>query len=138
MTGERYHAGSRQPGRLRHAVPVSDLDLLVSHWLTLPDVAEQLGVDVVRVRRLIQERFLVAVRRGEHSVLSVPADLLKDGEPLTQLPGTLTVLYDAGFGEESALSWLLTPDDTLPGSPLEALRAGRKTEVRRRAQALAF
>ena len=36
------------------------------------------------------------------------------------------------------MRWLFTPDDSLPGTPADALRAGRKTEVRRRAQALAF
>ncbi len=117
---------------------MSDLDLLVSEWLPLPDAAEQLGVDVSRVRRLVQDRFLVAVRRGDPPVLRVPAALIHDGQVLTDLPGTLTVLLDAGYDAEEALGWLLTDDDTLPGSPLEALRAGRKTEIRRRAQALAF
>ena len=42
------------------------------------------------------------------------------------------------FGVQLILGWLLTPDDSLPGSPLDALKQGRKTEVRRRAQALAF
>lgn len=122
-------------------LPVSDLDVLessVSEWLTLPDLAERLNLDVGKVRRLIQDRFLVAVRRGERNVLCVPADLLRDGEPMPELPGTLTVLFDAGFDDVGALRWLLTPDDTLPGSPIDALRAGRKTEIRRRAQALAF
>jgi hypothetical protein len=48
------------------------------------------------------------------------------------------VLADAGFTDEEAMRWLLTADDSLPGSPVDALRAGRKTEVRRRAQALAL
>lgn len=117
---------------------LSDLDPLVSEWLTLPDVADRLGADMTTVRRLVRDRFLVAVRRGERSVLSVPADLLTDGRPLSDLPGTLTVLHDAGFDDAEALRWLLTDDDTLPGSPLDALHGGRKTEVRRRAQALAL
>jgi hypothetical protein len=117
---------------------VNDLDELVPEWLTLPDAADRLGVDVARVRRLIQDRFLVAVRRGEPAVLSVPAALLPDDRLLPDLPGTLTVLHDAGYASEQALRWLLTGDDTLPGTPLQALQTGRKTEVRRRAQALAF
>jgi hypothetical protein len=36
------------------------------------------------------------------------------------------------------LSWLFSADDTLPGTPVQALRANRGTEVRRRAQALGF
>ena len=54
------------------------------------------------------------------------------------MAGTLTLLTDAGYTDEEALGWLFTPDPTLPGSPVEAMRAGRKTEIRRRAQALAF
>lgn len=117
---------------------MDDLDELVDEWLTLPDVAEQLGLDVGKVRRLIQDRALVAVRRGERNVLSVPAALLRDGEPLPELRGTLTVLADAGYSDVDALFWLFTPDDSLPGTPVEALRAGHKTEIRRRAQALAL
>lgn len=119
-------------------VPVDDLDALTTEWLTLPDIAERLGMDVVKVRRLIQDRFLVAVRRGSPPVLSVPAGMLADDQVLSDLPGTLTVLFDAGFDDREALRWLLTPDETLPGSPLDALRSGRKTEIRRRAQAMAF
>jgi len=117
---------------------VDDLDQLVPAWLTLPDAAERLGLDVGKVRRLLQDRHLVAVRRGERNVLSVPEDLILDGAPVPELRGTLTVLADSGYDDEAALRWLFTPDDSMPGTPLEALRAGRKTEVRRRAQALAF
>ena len=114
------------------------LDSLVAEWLTLPDVAERLGLDVGKVRRLLQDRCLVATRRGERNVLSVPAALIVGGAPLPELRGTLTVLADSGYVDDAALRWLFTPDDTLPGTPVDALRAGRKTEIRRRAQALAF
>jgi hypothetical protein len=118
--------------------PVTDLDQLVGPWLTLPDVAERLGVDVGRVRRLVQDRYLLAVRRGDPRVLSVPEALLHQGQPLPELRGTLTVLGDAGFDDAAAMEWLFTPDESLPGTPVDALRAGRKTEIRRRAQALAL
>jgi hypothetical protein len=117
---------------------VSELTDLVDSWLPLPDVAERLGTDVGKVRRMIQEQILIAVRVGERNILSVPEQLILDGEPLPHLQGTLTLLKDVGFREDEALRWLFTPDDTLPGSPIDALRANRKTEVRRRAQALAF
>jgi hypothetical protein len=107
-------------------------------WLPLPDVAERLGITVGKVRRLLEERELIAIRRGERNILSIPADLLDGDQLLPELPGTLVVLADSGFSDEEALRWLLTPDDSLPGTPLEALKAGRKTEIRRRAQALAF
>lgn len=110
---------------------------LVDDWLPLPDVAERLGTDISRVRRMLDDGLLVAVRRGDPRVLSVPRALVEP-EPLPELPGTLSVLRDAGYSTVEALRWLLTDDPTLPGSPLENLRAGRKTEIRRRAQALAF
>lgn len=115
-----------------------ELDALVGEWLPLPDVAELLGVDITRVRRLVDDRQLVAVRRGKPRVLSVPR-ALADPEPLPDLSGTVTLLLDAGYTSEEALRWLFTPDESLPGTPVEALRSQhRKTEVRRRAQALAF
>lgn len=123
-------------------------DALVDEWLTLPDVSDRLGIDVGKVRRLLQERKLVGVRRGSPPVLSVPAAFLVQGDPadpraddragwtvLAWLQGTLTVLADAGFDDDAAIAWLFTPDASLPGTPIDALRGGRKTEVRRRAQA---
>ncbi|UJP39205.1 Rv2175c family DNA-binding protein [Cellulomonas palmilytica] len=121
-------------------------DALVDSWLTLPDVAERVGLDVGKVRRLVQERKLVGIRRGEPRVLSVPEKFLVEGQsdhpaavgawsPLPWLQGTITVLADAGFSDAEAIAWLFTPDDTLPGTPIDALRAGQKTEIRRRAQA---
>ena len=114
------------------------LEALVGSWLTLPDVAERLGLDVGKVRRLLQDRVLVGARVGERRVLSVPEALIREGAPLPELKGTLSVLADSGYDDEAALRWLFTPDDTLPGTPIDNLRQGRKTEVRRRAQALAF
>ena len=116
---------------------LDDLDALVEDWLTLPEVAERLDTPVTRVRRMVQDRLLVAVRRGPRNVLSVPTALVEPA-PMPELRGTVTVLADAGFSAEEMLRWMFTPDPSLPGTPLQALRAGRKTEVRRRAQALAF
>jgi hypothetical protein len=36
------------------------------------------------------------------------------------------------------MHWLLTPEESLGIAPIDALRAGRKAEVRRVAQALGF
>jgi hypothetical protein len=115
-----------------------ELDRLVTSWLPLPDVAEVLGLDVGRVRRLLRDRVLVAVRRGDRGTLCVPAELVSGGVPLPDLKGTLTVLSDSGYTDEESLRWLFTPDDSLPGTPVSNLRSGRKTEVRRRAQAAGF
>ncbi|MBL1066759.1 Rv2175c family DNA-binding protein [Streptomyces sp. 7-21] len=112
-------------------------DALVPSWLTLPDVAERLGVPVTRVRQLVKEGQLIAVRRGENGVLMVPADFLDGDKIVKGLVGTLTLLRDDGFTDEEMLEWLFTPDDSLPGTPTQALRENRGTEVKRRAQALA-
>lgn len=114
------------------------LESAVSEWLTIPDVAERLGLDANRARGLLRDRQLLAVRRGERNVLSVPADFVQDGAVLKGLPGTLVLLADAGYSDEEALRWLFTADESLPGTPVDALRANRGTEVRRRAQALGF
>ena len=68
-------------------------------WLTVPDVAERLGVPVTRVHQLLR---------------------------------------DGGYDDEAAIRWLHTADDTLPGTPVQALAADRGKEVKRRAQALAI
>lgn len=129
---------------------MSELDVLVDEWLPLPDVAERLGTDVGRVRRLLQEQKLLAVRHGERKILSVPAQFLtatEDGgwEVVPSLQGTLILLADAHFSDEEAIRWLFTPDESLqslgtgpdrPTTPAAALAAGHKTEIRRRAQAL--
>ena len=113
-------------------------DALIPGWLTVPDVAERLGVEVTRVRQLIRDRQLLAVRRGEGATLQVPEAFVRDGKLLKGLLGTLTLLTDAGYGELDSLRWLFTEDDTLPGSPATALAENRGTEVKRRAQALGF
>lgn len=130
---------------------MTDLDALVGEWLPLPDVAERIGRDVGAVRRLVEDRSLLALRRGERGVLSVPAGFLvatdSGWQVIPALAGTLTLLADAGFSDEAAVRWLFTPDESLralgtgpvrPSTPVEALAAGHKTEVRRRAQAEAL
>ncbi|MEU6345068.1 MULTISPECIES: Rv2175c family DNA-binding protein [unclassified Streptomyces] len=113
------------------------IDALVPSWLTVPDIAEQFDVEVTRVRQMIKEGLLIAVRRGENRVLMVPADFIGDGKIVKGLTGTLNLLKDDGFSDEEALEWLFTPDESLPGTPVQALRENRGTEVKRRAQALA-
>lgn len=125
-------------------------DLPVDAWLPLPDVAERLGTDVGKVRRLVQDRALVTVR-GADGIARVPERFLvptgERWEPIPALRGTLVLLADAGFSDAEAVRWLFEPDPSLApvGSPdgtvvapVDALAAGHKTEVRRRAQALAI
>ena len=115
------------------------LEQLVGRWLTVPDIAERLGVPLSSVRRMIEDRQLLSARVGERSVVSVPAKFL-DEATRPHLRGTFTVLADAGMDDEEILRWLFTPDPTLPveGGPIDALAAGFKTEVRRRAMESAF
>ena len=115
-----------------------ELDKLVPAWLTLPEVAERLDVPVNRARQLLKERHLVAIKRGEPLVLQVPAAFLDGRQILKGLAGTLTLLADNRFTEEEAVRWLFTPDESLPGTPVQALAENRGTEVRRRAHALGF
>ena len=108
---------------------------LVDDWLAAPEVADRLGVPVSRVRQLCREHQLAGV--GGQLVL-VPAAFLAGNEIVKGLPGTLTLLADAGYDAVEAIGWLFTADESLPGRPIDALRADRGTEVRRRAQALGF
>lgn len=105
-------------------------------WLTIPDLAERFGLPLGKVRRLLEERYLVAVRVD--GVLRVPAELVEGSEPLQDLHGTLMLLADNGYTDREAVDWLLGVDESLAARPIDALRAGRKAEVRRVAQALAF
>ena len=112
-------------------------DALVGEWLSLPDVAGQLSIPAGRVKQLLRDRKLLAVTRPE-GTLAVPAAFLDDHQIVKGLCGTLTLLRDCGFDELEALRWLFTADDSLPGTPIEAIARRRSTEVNRRAQALAF
>lgn len=103
-------------------------------WLTIPDLTEILGLKVSQVRRLIEDRALLALRVD--GVWRVPADFVDGTGPLGDLRGTLVVLGDSGFTDEEAMHWLLEPENSLGTSPIAALRSGRKAEVRRVAQAL--
>jgi excisionase family DNA binding protein len=118
----------------------TDLESLVGEWLTVPDAAERLGVPLSRVRQMVADREVLAVRIGERKVTAIPAKFVEETGPRPELKGTFTVLADGGMDDTAIIEWLFTPDPTLPveGSPIDALRAGHKTEIRRRAQELAF
>lgn len=120
-------------------------------WLTIPDLAERLGLPLAKARRLVADRHVLGTRRS--GVLVVPEAFLvpghlanpaAPGDPasapawavLAALPGTITVLTDVGFSDDEALDWLFTTDDQLGTTPLTALRDGRKSAVRRLAQSL--
>ncbi|WP_370591137.1 Rv2175c family DNA-binding protein [Saccharopolyspora montiporae] len=102
----------------------------------LPDVAERFGQPVTRVHQMIRDGHLIALRR--EGVLGVPTAFLTDTAVVKGLPGTITLLRDAGYQEDEILRWLFTADDTLPGTPIDNLRGDRGREVKRRAQAMGF
>lgn len=112
--------------------------MLPEHVQALPvaEVAVQLGVPVSRVQQLVRDGHLLAVKRA--GKLEIPADFLDGTAVVKGLPGTVTVLRDGGFTDEEILRWLFAPDSSLPGTPVDALRANRGREIKRRAQAMAF
>ena len=112
-------------------------DILVGEWLSLIEVAGRLDLPAKRVTQLLHDRKLLAVTRPDGKT-AVPAAFLDGQQVVKGLPGTLTLLFDCGFGEDEALRWLFTADETLPGTPIDAIVRHRGTEVNRRAQALAL
>jgi hypothetical protein len=107
--------------------------------LSLPEVADALGVSITRVHQYIRDGQLVALRDdGESGVRRVPAALVQDGLVVKSLPAVITLLRDASYADAEIVDWLFRVDDTLPGSPIEALRANRGSEVKRRAQVAGF
>ncbi|MFN3950322.1 Rv2175c family DNA-binding protein [Microbacterium sp.] len=114
---------------------MSDTSRYETDWLTIPDLVEILDEPLGRVRRLVDEQYLVGSRRD--GVFKIPSVFLVDARPLPSLRGTIIVLHDAGFGPDETIDWLLTPEETIGVAPIEALRAGRKSEVRRVAATLA-
>jgi hypothetical protein len=117
---------------------VDEVATLVTAWRTVPDVGEDLGIDVQKVRELVRNGKLLALRPHEDGVLRIPADLVQDGVVVKHLPAVITLLRDARYTDEEAVRWLFTPEESLPGRPVDALRENRGTEVKRRAQALGF
>ena len=107
--------------------------------LPLPDVAARTGLDIMAVRQLIKDGKVIGTRRAGDDVLCILADQLEeDGTPVKHLPAVITLLRDGRYSDEEVLGWLTAPDDTIPGTPLQALRENRGTEIKRRAQAMGF
>lgn len=124
----------------RNEKPSSDqpLEELVGEWVAFPDLAERWDIPVTKVHNMVNDGRLLASRIGENAYRAVPALFVQEDGPLEALRGTVSVLKDAGYSEDQAIRWLFTADESLPGRPVDALREGRKTEIRRRAQALAW
>ena len=122
--------------------PVSgdDLEALVADWLTVPEIADRFALRLSVARQLIVDREVLSARIGDRRSVAVPTRFFDDAGPRSELRGTFTVLADGGLGDEEIIEWLFTPDPTLPvdGAPIDAIWAGHKTEVRRRAMEIAL
>jgi hypothetical protein len=105
--------------------------------LTFPAAAEALGLPVTRVHQYVRDGHLLEVR-DENDVRCVPAALIQDGAVVKSLPSVITLLRDARYEDAEILEWLFRDDDSLPGTPIDALRANRGSEVKRRAQVAGY
>ena len=104
--------------------------------LPFPDVAEKLGVPVTKVHDYIGAQTLVHYVKDGKKV--VPASLLSEDGLSKFVSGAITVLSDGGYDADEILAFLFTPDESLPGRPVDALHGQKAREVIRRAQAMAF
>lgn len=133
------------PGRAARVAScplVNDVFVLSTDVATVPaaEVAQLLSVPTSRIAQLVRDGQLLSFRRDGDVV--VPSDFLHETDEGTVivkgLSGTIIVLRDGGYSDADILRWLFTAEDSLPGTPIEALRAGRHREIKRRAQAMAF
>jgi excisionase family DNA binding protein len=106
----------------------------VDSWLTIDQVAEELGISASKVRRLVEEHFLFSVRVDKEP--KIPAHRIQNGEPLSSIRGTMLLLFDLGFTEPEAIEWLYQENPHLGAKPIDSLLQGHKAPVRRAAQSL--
>jgi hypothetical protein len=114
-----------------------DLAALVPEWIDRAAAAELLDVTVAKVRTMVKDHELAEAEPAPGSGMQIPADFIQDGLPVKGLPGLLTLMHDNGYDDRECIAWLFLDED-LPGRPIDALRENRGTEVKRRAQAMAF
>ena len=140
-TRTAFFASEDQPVNVTavSAIPYSDDVLAPSvSLLQLADVSKILEVPKARVEQMLRDRQLIAVKRNR--VPGVPEVFLNTpGKQIVKgLPGLLAVLHDGGYRDEEILAWLFEPDDSLPGTPIDAMHGDLMREVIRRAQAMAL
>ncbi|MCU1689691.1 MAG: DNA-binding protein [Pseudonocardiales bacterium] len=107
----------------------SSIDLL-----PLPDVALLLDEGIIKVEQHVKDDVLIVVR-NDAGIRTIPALFIQDGAIVKHLDAVIRLLRDARYTDAEVVEWLHRVDDTLPGSPIQALRADRSREVKRRAQA---
>ncbi|WP_340538665.1 Rv2175c family DNA-binding protein [Nocardioides sp. GXZ039] len=119
--------------------PLAQVDLaaLVDDWIDWAEAGRRLEVTPAKVRTMVREHQLAAAVPVPGEGILIPADLIQDALPVKGLPGLLTVLHDNGYDDRECIAWLFLDQD-FPGRAIDALRENRGTEVKRRAQALAW
>ena len=114
-----------------------DLDALVEEWIDWAEAARRLGLTTSRVRSMIADHLLAAAVPRPGAGQQVPALFVQDGEVVKGLSGLITLLHDNRYSDREIIAWLFLDAD-LPGRPIDALRENRGSEVKRRAQAMAW
>ena len=119
----------------------ADLAALVPDWIDWAEAARRLEVTVAKVRTMIRDHQLAAAVPVPGAGQKIPADFIQnDGlvaAPVKGLPGLLTMMHDNGYDDREIIAWLYLDSD-FPGRGIDALIENRGTEVKRRAQAMAF
>lgn len=130
-----------------------NLNDIIENWLTVPDFAERLGTVPKSVRSALHDQRIVGAQLGPDKILHIPADFLIGAHLsnpadvrhdlntgklviLPSLQGTIILLADMGLGTEEILHWLFTPEAMIGARPIDALREGNRSIVRRTAAAL--
>ncbi len=131
----------------------ANVENLVEVWLTGPDFAEVLGTTPKVVRSALADDRVVGIKRGKPKVLMIPQDFLipwymanpadqkaDDGSGkqiiLPSLRGTVIALRDAQLDDAQIIEWLFSVEDSLGERPIDVLKAGNKSAVRRATQSL--
>jgi hypothetical protein len=109
----------------------------VLELVTFDRAAELLEVPLKRISQLLSDGELIAAR-DESGARGIPAAFLQDGAVVKALPAVIRLLRDARYEDAEIVEWLNRPDDSLPGTPIQALRENRGREVKRRAQVAGF
>lgn len=114
-----------------------DRELPDIELIAVGDAAQALGVPAKRISQWVRDGALLAVRDAAGR-RCVPAAFVQAGVVVKGLPGVVRLLRDAHYTDDEIVTWLFRADDTLPGTPIQALRDNRGTEVKRRAQAAGY